>query len=207
LRRVFGWDPNGLILSGADMPQAGKGNVGGGDPHSLLDGLGEDHLACRLSLLWIGVVFDGNGGIGKLDSGDVDDVTPDQKRLAVALNHVASVSGRMPRGWDRAYARYEFLAAVEREEYAGGYVRFQRGLISFSAVQQTSSIGHSRASQVPTELNNSERTGLRLGTERHCSFLVECQRLFRDPAPPAFAPVRGFGGDGGRRRSKPNEGS
>ena len=53
-----------------------------------------------------------------------------QKRLAVALNHVASVSGRMPRGWDRAYARYEFLAAVEREEYAGGYVRFQRGLIS-----------------------------------------------------------------------------
>jgi hypothetical protein len=152
LRRVFGWDPNGLILSGADMPQAGKGNVGRGDPHSLLDGLGEDRLACRLSLLWTGVEFDGNGGIGKLDSGDVDDVTPDQKRLAVALNHVASVSGRMPRGWDRAYARYEFLAAVEREEYAGAYVRFQRGLISFSAVQQTPSIGHSRASQVPTRL-------------------------------------------------------
>src|SRR3984893_3022368 len=54
---------------------------------------------------------------------------------------------------------------------------------------------------------NPERTGLRLGTERHCSCLVECQRLFRDPAPPAFAPVRGFGGDGGRRRSKPNKGS
>jgi len=69
---------NGLILSGADMPQAGKGNVGGGDPHSLLDGLGEDRLAYRLSLLWIGVVFDGNGGIGKMDSGDVDDVTPER---------------------------------------------------------------------------------------------------------------------------------
>src|SRR6202035_2827696 len=68
-------------------------------------------------------------------------------------------------------------------------------------------IGHSRASRVPTELNNSERTGLRLGTERRCSCLAECQRLFRDPAPPAFAPVRGFGGDAGRRRSKPNKGS
>jgi hypothetical protein len=31
--------------------------------------------------------------------------------------------------------------------------------------------------------------------------LLERQRLFEDPAPPAFAPVRGFGGGGGRRRS------
>jgi hypothetical protein len=46
-----------------------------------------------------------------------------------------------------------------------------------------------------------ERTGLRLGTERHWSALVERQRLFGDPAPPAFAPVRGFGGGGARRHS------
>src|ERR1700730_8311171 len=54
---------------------------------------------------------------------------------------------------------------------------------------------------------NPERTGLRLGTERHWSALVERQRLFGDPAPPAFALVRGFGGDGARRRCAPNGGS
>lgn len=63
------------------MPQAGKGDVGGGDPHALLGGLGEYRFARRLSLLWIGVVFNGNGGVGKLDSRDVDDDAPDQKRL------------------------------------------------------------------------------------------------------------------------------
>jgi catechol 2,3-dioxygenase-like lactoylglutathione lyase family enzyme len=48
---------------------------------------------------------------------------------------------------------------------------------------------------------NPERTGLRLGTERRWSCLVEHQRLFRDPAPPAFRPGRGFGGGGARRHS------
>jgi hypothetical protein len=70
------------------MPQAGKGDVGGGDPHALLGGLGEYRFARRLN-----VVFNGNGGVGKRDSRDVDDVTPDQKRLAIALNQVEVCPG------------------------------------------------------------------------------------------------------------------
>jgi Protein of unknown function (DUF3489) len=54
--------------------------------------------------------------------------------------------------------------------------------------------------QVPAKLIQK---GLDFGWEQSVTgqALLERQRLFGDPAPSAIAPVRGFGGDGGRRRS------
>jgi hypothetical protein len=43
-------------------------------------------------------------------------------------------------------------------------------------------------------------TGFPVRTERHCGGMVEGRGPSLDPAPPAVSPVRGFGGDGARRR-------
>jgi hypothetical protein len=45
-----------------------------------------------------------------------------------------------------------------------------------------------------------EMTGFPARTERHCCGMVEGRGPSLDPAPPAQSPVRGFGGDGARRR-------
>ena len=50
-----------------------------------------------------------------------------------------------------------------------------------------------------------EGTGLRLRKERHYSCPAKRVRPCQDPAPPAFAPERGFGGDGACRRYNPKQ--
>ena len=49
------------------MAKAGKGNVGSADPTALLRGVGKDVLAVGFGLAFVGVVFDGDGRVGKLD--------------------------------------------------------------------------------------------------------------------------------------------
>jgi hypothetical protein len=63
------------------MCRTGEGNMRGADPVCYLGGIGEDAFAVRFCLILVAVVFDGHGGIRKLDGRDVNHISPNEQLL------------------------------------------------------------------------------------------------------------------------------
>jgi hypothetical protein len=63
----------------------------GADPVSCLRRVGEYALAVHFGLILVAVVFDGHGGIRKLDGRDVDHISPNEQLPPPALDGVRSV--------------------------------------------------------------------------------------------------------------------
>src|SRR4029077_319506 len=85
---------------------------------------------------------------------------------------------------------------------ADAAVRFKSGPLSSGIIGQNargSVVADSSGDQPAIRKFRKDWTSA--GNRASLSCLVKHQRLFQDPAPPAFAPVRGFDGGGARRRS------
>src|ERR1700733_7495495 len=113
LRRVLGRNPNERVRPDSDMPDARKRDVRGADPESLPRGLRKDGLAGLFCLLYVSVILDGDGGIGKLDGGDVDHIAPDHEFLTLAFDCIDRVADRVPRRRNRRDSRYKFQATIK----------------------------------------------------------------------------------------------
>jgi hypothetical protein len=87
-RRVVARQPDEGTAPLADMSETREGNMRGADPVSSLRRIGEYALAVHLGLILVTVVFDGHGEIRKLDSCDVNHISPDEQLLSSALDRV-----------------------------------------------------------------------------------------------------------------------
>jgi hypothetical protein len=87
-RRVIPGQPDKGTAPHADMSETREGNMRGADPVSSLRRIGEYALAVRFGLILVAVVFDGHGGIRKLDSRDVHYISPDEQLLSPTLDRV-----------------------------------------------------------------------------------------------------------------------
>src|ERR1700735_4194970 len=113
-RRVVSRHPYEGAPPHADMSETGEGNMCGADPVSCLRRIGEYALAVRFGLILVAVVFDGHGGIRKLDSRYVNHNPPDKELLSHALERVWGVARSVARQRNGADARHYLLFAFER---------------------------------------------------------------------------------------------
>jgi hypothetical protein len=77
-RRVLSRHPYEGAAPHADMSETRKGNMRGANPVSRLRRIGKYAFAVHFGLILVAVVFDGHGGIRKLDSRDVNHISPDK---------------------------------------------------------------------------------------------------------------------------------
>src|ERR1700722_3597244 len=87
-RRVVARQPDEGAAPHADMSETREGDMRGADPVSCLRRIGKYALAVHFGLVLVAVVFDGHGGIRKLDSRDVNYISPDEQLLSPALDRV-----------------------------------------------------------------------------------------------------------------------
>ena len=101
------------------------------DPVALLCCVSEELLALFLGLVFVVVVLDRNGGVRKLNRGNMDDVSPNQKLLSPALDRVGRVAGRVSGSRNGADPRLDLLIAGERLVSANGDIGLQGSLVPF----------------------------------------------------------------------------
>src|SRR6201999_3790003 len=101
------------------------------NPVALLCRVGEGLLARSLSLVFVVVVLDRNGGLWKLNRGNVDDFPPNQKLLSPALDGVGSMAWRVSGNRNGADSRFDLLVAGERLVSANANVGLQGSPVPF----------------------------------------------------------------------------
>ena len=113
------------------MAETGKRNVHRTNKHLRPACLFKHAPAGLLRLRGIRIIFGRDGRIRKLQRCNVNDVTPDQKLLAVARHLIERVTGGMARSRKRTNTGIQFSRAAKRLETAGLNIRPQRDPCSF----------------------------------------------------------------------------
>src|SRR6266851_423295 len=103
--RIWYRNPPVVIAFFLNMSYARKINVVESDKVSICCGVGQSKFSLRSCRFWINIKLDRHGGVCELNVLNMYSVAPKHQLLAVAFEHIVSLSGCVPVTRDSAQSR------------------------------------------------------------------------------------------------------